>query len=59
MSDILSTIIVALAVAAIACFAIFVLVRDKKMGRNSCGCKCSDCSSGCTSPLMVIKEEDK
>lgn len=31
-------------VAALAGLAIFSLIRDKKRGKTSCGCGCSNCA---------------
>jgi len=37
--------------------AILVLIRNRKLGRNSCGCKCSGCC-GSRSPNVIIEEEN-
>lgn len=39
----LSTIIISLVIAAIVALVIVYLVRNKKQGKNSCGCGCSKC----------------
>jgi len=36
--------------------AILVLIRNRKQGRNSCGCKCSGCCGNRT-PNVTIDEE--
>jgi len=59
MSDILPTLIVALVIVAIACGAIFVMIRDRRMGKNSCGCNCSGCSSKCDSRSTDKKEDEE
>ncbi len=42
----LPTILICLGLAAAVGGAIYVLVRDKKQGRSSCGCGCSSCPMG-------------
>ena len=37
------TIIVTLILLAVIAAVIVVMVRDKKQGRSSCGCKCANC----------------
>lgn len=37
--------------------AILVLVRNRRKGKNSCGCNCSGCSSANRAPNVVIEEE--
>ena len=42
--------------------AVFVVVNDKKNGKNSCGmgcAGCSACSGGCSSCGSDCKEQDK
>ncbi len=39
----LPTILICLGLAAAIGGAIYVLVRDKKQGKSSCGCGCSTC----------------
>ena len=40
----ISTIVIGLVLAAIVVAIILKLVRDKKAGRSSCGCGCSNCA---------------
>lgn len=59
MANIIAGIIVVIVVALI----IFKLVRDKKAGRNSCGCGCSACSASevchpSADKLTLKKNED-
>jgi len=35
------------AVALVAALAVYVMVKDKKSGKGSCGGDCSRCSGGC------------
>lgn len=42
----LSTIIICLILAAVVGLIIFSMVKDKKKGKSSCGCNCSDCPMG-------------
>lgn len=43
MSTVLGTLIVGLVLAAIVAVIIYSMVKDKKQGKNSCGCGCSGC----------------
>lgn len=42
----LPTILICLGLAAAVGGAIYVLIRDKKQGKSSCGCGCSSCPMG-------------
>ncbi len=42
----LPTILICLGLAAAVGGAIYVLVRDKKQGKSSCGCGCASCPMG-------------
>ena len=39
----LSTIIICLVLAAVVALIIVSLVKDKRKGKSSCGCKCAHC----------------
>ena len=39
----MGTVIVLLVLAAIIFLIVFSMVRDRKAGKSSCGCKCSCC----------------
>ena len=39
----IGTIIVLVAVAFVSGFAVYSMLKDKKSGKSSCGCSCSDC----------------
>ncbi len=43
LSQNLGTIIIALIVAAVVALILIKFIRDKKKGKSSCGCGCSDC----------------
>lgn len=44
----IATIVICLILAAVVAAVVVKLVRDKKKGRSSCGCGCSNCAmSGC------------
>ena len=58
MSDMTSTIIVGLVILAIAGLAIFKIIRDRKQGKNSCGCNCSGCSQKCSSRTEDERKEE-
>lgn len=45
MSNI-ATIIICLVVIAVIALAVFVLVRDKKQGKSTCGGNCGSCPMG-------------
>lgn len=38
---------VGLAVVGIVALAVIILRRNKKNGKSSCGCDCSNCSQSC------------
>ena len=40
----MANILILLAVAGIIALAIVVMIRDKKAGKSSCGCNCSNCA---------------
>ena len=40
----LGTILICLALAGILTAAVLSLVKDKKAGKNSCGCNCAHCA---------------
>lgn len=42
----LSTIIVSVILAAIMGLIIFSMIKNKKKGKSSCGCNCSNCPMG-------------
>ena len=45
------TILVGTVLAVVVCLIVFKLYRDRKKGRTSCGCGCSNCpSSGVCHP---------
>jgi len=39
----IATIIVLLVVAAAVIFAIYIMVKNKREGKSSCGCECHNC----------------
>ena len=39
----IATIIVVLLVAAAVGFAIYIMIKNKKAGKSSCGCNCAGC----------------
>lgn len=41
----MGTILIGAAVAAVVALIIVKMVKDKKKGRSSCGCGCSNCPS--------------
>ncbi|MBQ9374860.1 MAG: FeoB-associated Cys-rich membrane protein [Ruminococcus sp.] len=43
--DNLGTIIISVVLLAVAASIIFKLVKNKKQGKTSCGCGCSNCPS--------------
>ena len=45
-------------IAVMVILAIYVLVRNKRKGRNSCGCKCSGCCQSKASNVIVIDGSD-
>ncbi len=38
------TIIVCLVIAVLVCAAVVKIIRDRKKGRSSCSCGCTECS---------------
>ncbi|MCR4611697.1 MAG: FeoB-associated Cys-rich membrane protein [Lachnospiraceae bacterium] len=44
----LGTIIITLVLIAIVAFVIFIMVRDKKKGKSSCGGNCAHCKAACS-----------
>ncbi|MEG0780018.1 MAG: FeoB-associated Cys-rich membrane protein [Oscillospiraceae bacterium] len=42
----LSSLLVAVMVAALVTAVASKLVRDKKQGKSSCGCQCANCPNG-------------
>ncbi len=44
---IISTVVVALAVAVILFFIIRKMIKNKKEGKSSCGCGCEGCNKKC------------
>ncbi|MBR0139111.1 MAG: FeoB-associated Cys-rich membrane protein [Firmicutes bacterium] len=42
-TNILSTLIVALVLAAVVFLIVRKMIRDRKAGKHSCGCGCSAC----------------
>ena len=53
----IGTIIVALIVIAVIAFVVARMVKDKKVGKSSCGANCAHCASDL--PLDEKKEADK
>jgi hypothetical protein len=45
LSENLGNLVVCLLLAAIVGLAIYILVRNKKNGKSSCGCGCANCPS--------------
>ena len=45
LSKNIATIIICLVLAVIVALIIFSLVKNKKKGKSSCGCNCSQCPS--------------
>lgn len=45
LSENLATIIICIVLAAIVALIIVKLIKDKKKGKKSCGCGCSNCPS--------------
>lgn len=45
--DVMSTVVIALFVAAALVSAVWQLKKDKKAGKSLCGGKCSSCPNGC------------
>jgi len=43
----LITVVIGLAVLAIAGLAAYKIISDRRKGIGSCGCNCSECSSSC------------
>ena len=43
----IATIIISVVLVAIVAAIIIKMVRDRKAGKSSCGCGCSDCPSSC------------
>ncbi len=39
----IATVIISILLAGIVGLVIFKLIRDKKQGKSSCGCGCSNC----------------
>ena len=39
----IATVIVLLLVAAAVGFAIYIMIKNKKAGKSSCGCDCAGC----------------
>ena len=35
------------AIAAVAGFAVWRIVRNRRQGKSACGCDCGHCSCGC------------
>ena len=40
----IATILICLGLCAVVGLIVFSLVRDKRRGKSSCGCKCSGCA---------------
>lgn len=40
-------IILIVAIAAVAGFAVWRIVRNKRQGKSACGCDCGHCGCGC------------
>ena len=36
-----------LAIAGVAGFAVWRIVRNRRQGKSACGCDCAHCSCGC------------
>lgn len=45
LTENLSTIIISLIIVAIVACIVFKMIKDKKNGKNSCGCGCENCPS--------------
>lgn len=37
--------------------AAYIVYNDRRKGKNSCGCNCSECGTACASPMVDISEE--
>ena len=44
LSSNIANIIVIAVVAAVVAGAVIVIIKDKKAGKSSCGCNCSNCA---------------
>ena len=51
----LGAVAVAMLVILMAAGAAFVMIRDKRLGRNGCGCSCKSCEE-CRSHVVDIEE---
>ncbi len=43
-------------IAVMVILAIYVLIRNKRSGRNSCGCKCSGCCQSQAPNVITIDD---
>jgi len=43
-------------IAVMVILAIYVLIRNKRSGRNSCGCKCSGCCQSQVPNVITIDD---
>lgn len=61
LSENIGTIAVSLVLVLIVALIIRGMIRDKKQGRSSCGCKCSHCPMGasCRKNLPLRKAESE
>ena len=60
LSENIGTIAVSLVLILIVALIIKAMIRDKKQGKSSCGCKCSHCpmSASCRRVIPMRKAEN-
>lgn len=54
-----STALIGLVVLAVLCIAAYIIIRDRRMGKNSCGCNCSGCGGECLPPVVPISIDEE